>query len=47
MPYLFKITSTKLPPYLYVLIPLLQRLHRYPGCFQTLRRRTTLFQEIN
>ena len=44
MSYLYKIISTKLPPYLHELIPLLQRSHRYPGCFQTLRCRTTLFQ---
>ena len=44
MSYLYKIISTKLPPYLHELIPLLQRAHRYPGCFQTLRCRTTLFQ---
>ena len=44
MSYLYKIISTKLPPYLYELIPPLQRSHRYLGCFQTLRCRTTLFQ---
>ena len=45
MSYWYKI-STKLPPYLYELIPSLQRSHRYPGCFQTLRCRTTLFQNL-
>ena len=44
MSYLYKIISTNLPPYLYELIPPLQRSHRYPGCFQTLRCRTTFFQ---
>ena len=44
MSYLHKIISPKLPPYLYELIPPLQRSQRYPGCFQTLRCRTTLFQ---
>ena len=44
MSYLYKIISTKLPPYLYELIPPLQRPHRYPGCFQTFRCRTTFFQ---
>ena len=27
-------------------IPPLQKSHRYPGCFQTLRFRTTLFQNL-
>ena len=45
MSYLYKIISTKSPPYLYELIPLLQRSHRYPGCFKTLRCRTELFQK--
>ena len=44
MSYLYKIISTKLPPYLYELIPPLQRSHRYPGCFQAFRCRTTFFQ---
>ena len=44
MPYLYKIISTKLPPYLYEFIPHLQRSHQYPGCFQTLLCRTTLYQ---
>ena len=44
MLYLYKIISTKLPPYLYELIPPLQRSHRYPSCFQTFRCRTTFFQ---
>ena len=34
----------KLPPYLYELIPSLQRSHRYPSCFQTFRCRATFFQ---
>ena len=37
MSYLYKIISIKLPPCLYELIPPLQRSHRYPDCFQTLR----------
>ena len=45
MSYLYKIISTKLPPYLYELISPLQRSHRYPSCFQTFRCRTT-FSEI-
>ena len=44
MSYLHNIISTKLPPYLYQLIPPLQRSHQYPGCFQTFRCRTTFFQ---
>ena len=44
MSYLYKIILTKLPPYLYELIPPLQRSHRYSGCFQTFRCRTTFFQ---
>ena len=44
MSYMYKIISTKSPPYLYELIPPLKRSHRYPVCFQTLRCRTTLFQ---
>ena len=43
--YLYKIISIKLPSYLYELIPPLQRSHRYPGCFQTFRCRTTFFQD--
>ena len=46
MSYLYKIISTKLPPYLYELIPPIQRSHRYPGYFQTLHCRTTLFQNL-
>ena len=34
----------KLPPFLYELISPLQRSHRYTGCFQTLRCRTTFCQ---
>ena len=44
MSYFYKIISTKLPPYLYELIPPLQKSHRYPGCFKTLRCRTQLFR---
>ena len=44
--YFYKIISTKLPPYLYELIPPLQRSHRYPGCFQILGCRTTLSQYL-
>ena len=44
MSYLHKIISTKLPPCWKEIIPSLKRLHRYPGCFQTLRCRTILFQ---
>ena len=44
MSYLYKIISTKLPLYLYELIPPLQRSHQYPSCFQTFRYRTTFFQ---
>ena len=42
--YLYKNTSTKLPPSLYELNPPLQMWHRYPGCFKTLRCRTELLQ---
>ena len=44
--YLYKINSTKLPRYLYELIPPLQRSHRYPGCFGTFRCRTTFFRNL-
>ena len=44
MSYLYEIILTKLPPYLYDLIPPLQRSHRYPGSFKTLRCRTELFR---
>ena len=44
MSYLDKIIFAKLPPYLYELIPPLQRSHRYDGCFQTFRCRTTFLQ---
>ena len=44
MSYLYKIISNKSSPYLYELIPPLQRSHRYPGCFKTLRCRTALFR---
>ena len=43
MSYLYKIISNKLPPYLYELIPPLQRSDRYPGCSKILRGRTELF----
>ena len=46
MLYLYKIISTKLPPYFHELIPPLQRSYRYPGCFQTFRCRTTFFQNL-
>ena len=42
MSYLYEIISTKLPPYLYELIPPLQWSHPYPGCFKALRCRTEL-----
>ena len=44
MSYLYKIIPAKLPPYLYDLIPPLQRSHCYPGCFKTLRCTTELFR---
>ena len=44
MSYLNKIISTKSPPYLYELVPPLQRSYRYPGCFKTLRCRTEFFR---
>ena len=44
MSYLYKIISTKLPPYLYSLFPPLQGSHRYPSCFKALRCRTELFR---
>ena len=44
MSYLYEIIFTKLPPYLYELIPPLQKSHQYPGCFQTFRCRTKFFQ---
>ena len=43
MSYFYEIISTKLPPYLYELIPPLERSHRYSDCFQTLHCRTTFF----
>ena len=46
MSYLYKVISTKLPPYLYELIPSLQRSHRYPGCFKTLHCRTKNFRNL-
>ena len=44
MSYFYKTISSKLPPYLYELILPLQRSHRYPDYFQTLRCRATLFR---
>ena len=44
--YFYDIISTKLPPYLYEIIPPLQRSHQYPGSFQTLSCGTTLFQNL-
>ena len=44
MSYSHKIISTKLPPYLYLLILPIQRSHRYPRCFQTFRCSTTFFR---
>ena len=41
---LYKIILTKSPPYLYEIILPLQRSHRYPGCFKTLRCRIELFR---
>ena len=46
MSYLYKIISTRLPPYLYELIPPLQRSHWYLRCFQTFCCRTTFFQNL-
>ena len=46
MSYFYDIISTKLPPYLYEIIPPLQRSHQYPGSFQTLSYGTTLFQNL-
>ena len=44
MSYLYKIISSKLPPYLYEIISLLRKSHRYPSCFQALRYRAVFFQ---
>ena len=44
MSYLYKIISTKSLPYLYELIPPLQRSHRNTGFFKTWRCRTELFR---
>ena len=44
--YLYKIISTKSPPYLCELIPPLQRSYRYPGYFKTFRCRTELFRNF-
>ena len=45
MSYLYKIISTKSPPFLYELMPSLQKSHRYPGGFKTLRWRTEFFRD--
>ena len=42
--YLYKIASTKIPPYLSEILPLLQRSQRNPECFKPLRCSTELFQ---
>ena len=44
MLYLFKVVWTKLPPYLYEIIPPLQMPNRYPGCFLSFHCRNKLFQ---
>ena len=44
--YLYKTILTKFPPYLYELIPPLQRSHRYRGCLKTLGCRTELFHNL-
>ena len=44
MSYLYKIGSIKLLSHLHETICPPQMSHRYSGCFQTLRCRTTLFQ---
>ena len=44
--YLYKTILTKLPPYLYDLIPPLHRSHRYHGCFKTLGCMTELFHNL-
>ena len=46
MSYFYKIILTKLPLYLYELIPPLQRSHRYFGCFETFRCRDELFRNL-
>ena len=40
--FIYRIFSTKLSTYLYEIIPLFQRSHRYPSCSETLRCRTKL-----
>ena len=42
--YLYKIVSTKIPPYLYEILLPLQRLQCNPGCFKPLICQTELFQ---
>ena len=42
--YLHEIVSVKMPPYLYEIIPPLQRSQHNPGCFKPLRCQTELFQ---
>ena len=44
MSYLYKIISSKSPPYLHKLIPPFQRSHRYPSCFKILLCRTELYR---
>ena len=41
--YLHKVLSTKLPTYLYELIPPIINSHRSPGCYRALYCRTNLF----
>ena len=42
--YLHKVLSTKLPTYLYELIPQITNSHRNPGCYRALYCRTYLFR---
>ena len=42
--YLHKVLSTKLPAYLYELIPPIINSHRNPGCYRALYCRTDLFR---
>ena len=46
MSFLYKVISTKLPPYLYELAHSLQRPHRYHGCFKALRYKTEFFRIV-
>ena len=45
MSYLYQIILTKSRPYLYELIPPLQRSYRCPGCFKTSHCRTDLYRD--